>query len=117
MSESYEFIVHEVLPLTYNTKLLLGVHDNVGLFAMWEHDEVIANKIRKGCTIVATEAVLEGEPEATYLNKATGRKTAYLNPQQKVAIGGNIKIVAPVPQESNLVSKRNYTEATPVATQ
>lgn len=111
MSEQFKFVVYDVIPLKYNVKLLLGVHDNVGLFTMFSHDEVVASGIRKGSTIVATEAVLVGEPESTY-PKTIGGKTVnmpYKNPQQEMEIGGTWSLIAPTPQTNTNVSPRNFT--------
>lgn len=114
MSEQFQFVVYDVIPLQYNVKLLLGVHDNVGLYTMFNHDEVVASNIRKGSTINATEAVAVNEPQATYTKTVNGARVIlpYKNPQQEIEIGGNINIVAPVPQASKLVSARTYATVT-----
>lgn len=114
MSEPFKFVVYDRINLGNEAKLLLGVHDGIGLFAMMSIAECDAEKVRAGSTIVATEAVLSGEPKAYWEqvnDKGIVLKSGeYKNPQQEIEIGSNWCALPPVRQASTLVAPRQVSE-------
>ena len=110
MTEKFEFIVYKVKAEAFNTKLLLGVNENVGIWTYFSPEAVKGQNISAGCRLLADEAVLVGEPETTYEIKRDGKQVYVTNaegqsvkatglwkmPQQRIALGGNIEVVQPV---------------------
>ena len=127
MTEQIEFIVYKVKAEAFNTKLLLGVNENVGIWTYLTPQEVKEQNISAGCRLLADEAVLVDGPETHYLIKRDGKQVYVTDPegnsvkatgkwavpQQRIELGGNFQVIQPV--RATYASPRKYVKSEPAS--